>query len=357
MLPLLEGLERGLPLLAPLSLSEATHATLRGVARELPDAWYCLALEARLTSDDPRVDLLVCALADDGGRRELLAGLSRLVTSHPPSSAWHRIHHFCTEWAREGSALHQDVPFIWLEFDLPPGSRGPAEPFLFFCTQRDFLTSPFGYLKALTGDVTTQARQLRLIDDGLSLLLGQRPWPAVLDRVSTCLAALPLAGHLLHVAPLSLRSLDAVRLVLTLPRGEVLTYLQAVEWPGRLDEVRSLLEGLHAESPMVGIQLDVGAVVGGTLGMQFYFSGPDARWTTLIDALVDRGLCAPSKRGAAVSWPGKETVTLSSRAWPVGLRRELEIKLVCRPDQPPLAKAYFGMGADFVLFAEPAPSP
>lgn len=357
MLPLLEGLERGLPLLAPLSLSEATHATLLGVARALPDAWYCLALEGRLTSDDPQVDLLVCALADDGGRGELLAGLSRLVTSQPPSSAWHRIHHFCAEWAREGSSLHQDIPFIWLEFDLPAGHGGPAEPFLFFCTQRDFLTSPFGYLKSLDGEVTTQARQLRLIDDGLSLLLGHRPWPAVLDRVSECLAALPLAGHLLHVAPLSLRSLEAVRLVLTLPRAEVLTYLRAVEWPGRFDEVRAFLEGLHAESPMVGIQLDVGAVVGGTLGMQFYFSGPDARWTALIDALVDRGLCAPSKRGAVLAWPGKETVRLSSRAWPVGLRREMEIKLVCRPDQPPLAKAYFGMGADFVLFAEPAPSP
>jgi len=357
MLPLLEGLERGLPLLAPLSLSAATQETLRGVARELPDAWYCLALEARLTTDDPRVDLLVCARADDGGRRELLAGLSRLVTSLPPSSAWHRIHDFCREWAREGSTLNQDVPFIWLEFDLPPGPRAPAEPFLFFCTQRDFLTSPFGYLKSLDGEANTQARQLKLIDEGLSLLLGQRPWPTVLDRVARCLATLPLAGHLLHVAPLSLRSLDAVRLVLTLPRNEVLTYLQSIEWPGRLDEVRSLLERLHAESPMVGIQLDVGAVIGGALGLQFYFSGSDDRWTSLLDAMVDLGLCAPSKRGAVLSWPGKETVSLSSRAWPVRLRRELELKLVCRPGQPPLVKAYFGMGADFVLFAEPVPVP
>lgn len=357
MVPLLEGLERGFPLLGPLSLPPDTRASLRAAADGLPDAWYCLALEARLSSDDPRVDLLVCARADDGGRRELLGGVARLAAAQPASSAWRRIEDFCLAWAREGTLLHEDVPFVWLEFDLPSGpQRAPAAPFVFFCVQRDFLTSPFGYFKLLHGEVRTEARQLRLIDEGLSLLLGQPPWPRVLDRVARCLAALPLAGHLLHVAPLSQRSLEAVRLVLTLPREEVLSYLQEVGWPGRLDEVGSLMGRLHPKSPMVGIQLDVGEVVGGVLGIQVYFSGPDARWTTALDTLVELGLCEPSRRRAALGWPGQETVSFSSRRWPVRLRRELELKLVWRPDQPPVAKAYFGMGADFLLFADAEPA-
>jgi hypothetical protein len=353
-IPLLEALERVLPLLGQADVP----ALLLRAASQLPDAWYCAALEARLASDEGRVDLLVCARADDGGREHLLRALPQLISASPETAeAWRRVEDFCRVWATEGSVLHADVPFVWLEFDLEAGRPGPPSPFLFFCLQPDFLARPMGFTSSAGPQRGTEARQLRLIDEGLGLLLGPRCWPRVMAQLERCLRALPPEGQVLHLAPLAQRAQEAARLVVTIPRPEVIPFLQAIGCPGPLEELRATLDALHAGSRMVGVQLDVGEAVRDPVGLQFFYRGPDPRWVPLLDALVARGLCTRAGHERALSWSGEERVAFHSRVMPLRLRRELELKLVFRRDQAPEAKAYFGFGADFLLFSDPASTP
>lgn len=353
MIPLLEGLERVAPLLSAEHVSEGAWSRIFSAAKGLPDAWYCAALESRLSRQDEQIDLLVCCRADDGGRENLRDALPALIASAPRSAdAWRRVQDFCGAWARHSSEMHREVPFIWLELDLPASLVGPAAPFLFFCTQPGFLTDPLGFWKSTAGAESTEARQLRLVCEALGLLVGDELSMGILDGVRQCVQALPSGGHLLHAAPLAQRGLRAVRLVLTLPHPDVLTYLQRVRWPGPHGEVQALLRTLHASSPMVGVQLDVEESVGRALGIQFYYQGRDDRWGPLLDGLVERGLCMPEKRAPLSTWSGAEVVRFSSRGHPLRLRRELELKVVFRPEQPAEAKAYFGFGADFLLFGE-----
>jgi hypothetical protein len=174
--------------------------------------------------------------------------------------------------------------------------------------------------------------------------------PALEERLFECIHRLPVGGYLLHVAPLAARGRSALRLVLTLPSSEVVAYLRGIGWAGNGEEVEDLIRTLHAGSPHVGIHLDVGDAVEPMLAIQFKFSRTDARWAPLFDALLERGACTLKKREAVLHWPGEEAVTLPGHRWPLRLRREIELKLVCRPQQAIEAKAYLGFAFEFTLF-------
>ncbi|HEX2568113.1 MAG TPA: hypothetical protein VH877_01060, partial [Polyangia bacterium] len=184
--------------------------------------------------------------------------------------------------------------------------------------------------------------------------------PATERMLLACAGELPRGGHVLHVAPLAVRGQgheDLVRVVLTLPIAEVGAYLGRLGWQGPWGEVHEILTTLHGDASDVGIQLDLGAGPLPVLGIQFYYAARDPRWRPLLDELVDRGVCTPAKRDAVLAWPGRERLTLPGRRWPSELRRELELKLVCRADRgrPLEAKAYLGFGAELALFrGEPA---
>jgi hypothetical protein len=326
------------------------------VARELPEAVHCACFECRLEADEERVDFLVCVLADDGGGDALAVAAGKAVEGTVPvvTSAWQRVFDFCREWMQPETMLHEEVPFIWLEFDLPPTATTPPEPFLFFCVQRYFRSDSLR-LFGPAGSQAAAATYRQVLARALALLLGRPIAPATERTLLACFAALPVGGHVLHVAPLAVRGRgheDLVRAVLTLPIAEVGAYLERLGWRGPWDEVQEILTTLHRDADDVGIQLDLGAVPLPVLGIQFYYAARDPRWRPLLDGLVARGVCTPAKRDAVLAWPGRERLTLPGRKWPSELRRELELKLVCRadPERPLEAKAYLGFGAYLALF-------
>ena len=339
-------------------MSAAAWAQVLSVARALPEAAYCACFECRLGADEERVDFLVCVLAGDGGGDVLAAAAlkeeSRAVEGVTP--AWQRVFDFCREWAQPETILHQEVPFVWLEFDLLRMAVTPPEPFLFFCVQRYFRSDPlrlFGLSISRGAGAAAMYRQV--LARSLAILLD-RPIASATERMLVaCFDELPVGGHVLHVAPLAVRGRgheDLVRVVLTLPIAEVGAYLGRLGWRGPWGEVNEILTTLHRDAGDVGIQLDLGAGPLPVLGIQFYYAARDPRWRPLLDALVARGVCTPAKRDAVLAWPGRQRLTLPGRRWPSELRRELELKLVCRADpaRPLEAKAYLGFGAYLALF-------
>jgi hypothetical protein len=357
----LTSLDRILAVTPPAALvSDVAAARVLAVARELPEAAYCACFECRLAPDEDRVDFLVCVLAEDGGGEALAGALgSRVGAALGTAPAWQRVFDFCREWTHAETTLHEQVPFIWLEFDLPHTGAARPEPFLFFCVQRYFRSDPLRLL-GVSGaqEVGMAATYRQVLEQALAILLGHPVARTTERMLFACFDELPAGGHVLHVAPLAVRGTgleDTVRVVLTLPIAEVEDYLGRLGWRGPWGEVHEVLAALHHDAGDVGVQLDVGASPLPVLGIQFYYAARDPRWQSLLDELVARGACSPAKRDAVLSWPGRQRLTLPGHRVPSDLQRELELKLVCRLGRRPEAKAYLGFGAHLALFrGEPA---
>src|SRR4051812_26128272 len=126
-LPLKESLAFVEPHLPPLLVPEAIWPAIRKVASGLPDVISTFYLERHLGEGGDRVDFLACVAAEDGAPERLAAWCS--------DRGWERLSRFAQEWARPGTLLHRQVPFIWLELDRP--SEQPpslAAPNLLLCT-------------------------------------------------------------------------------------------------------------------------------------------------------------------------------------------------------------------------------
>ncbi|HEX2572796.1 MAG TPA: hypothetical protein VH877_24815, partial [Polyangia bacterium] len=205
-------------------VSAAAWARVRPMARALPEAAHCACFECRLGADEERVDLLVCVLDGDGGGEVLASGPpaeeAAARAALPVTPAWQRVFEFCREWTRPGTLLHEEVPFVWLEFDLPPGAAAPPEPFLFFCVQRYFRSDPLRLFAPTTQAAGATATYRQVLGRALAILLGRPLAPATERMLLACAGELPRGGHVLHVAPLAVRGQgheDLVRVVLTLP--------------------------------------------------------------------------------------------------------------------------------------------
>ena len=78
----------------------------------------------------------------------------------------------------------------------------------------------------------------------------------------------------------------------------------------------------------------------------------ESRWNVLLERLVARNLCSPTKRDALLAWPGYDTFWTAAPRWPVAelgprgacIRLLSHLKLVCAPDRDPEAKAYLVFG-------------
>src|SRR5262245_16799030 len=127
-LPLKDSLAFVEPHLPPLLVPEATWPAIRRAAGGLPDVISTSYLERHLgAGGGDRVDCLACVASEDGAPGRLAAWCS--------DRGWERLRRFAEEWARPGTLLHRQVPFIWLELDMPSGPPQPAAaPNLLLCT-------------------------------------------------------------------------------------------------------------------------------------------------------------------------------------------------------------------------------
>ncbi|HZF51871.1 MAG TPA: hypothetical protein VE093_24635 [Polyangiaceae bacterium] len=326
---------------------------MKRLGEVLPKAMSCACFEARL-GDDPQVDFIACWMAKDKDQHAL--SRCRSPRERPPAGLggpdWDRVFRFCEDWADPASILHSQVPFIWLEFDIKAPPPAVPSPFLIFCVQPRFMDGPLAPVapSVKTSPATTD-RYRRLLRRGLSPLLDQPLSSDVEENLVRCDALLPESGHTLHVAPHNTRGRSSFRIVIAVSRDELPDYLRRIGWPGSMEQLSELLPAMFGTSSDLNVDLDVGSEVLPTIGLHSYYPTNDVRCQALLDQLVARGSCTPEKRDAALGWPGKSEMTLSGHKWPTTLYRTLEVKLVCRPKEPVVAKVYLIFEHRLALFA------
>lgn len=335
----LEWLARGIPfgLVGSASLERALAA-----AGALPPV-QGLCLECRL-GPDPRVDL-IAAVTPAWGRSELLSA----TTS---SAGWGPVRTLCQAWADPRDALHEQVPCLWLEFDLHATAEAMPGPFTTCCVQPDI------HRGALHGGVTAAGTRVRAAAERVGAILAGASLSArTASSMAACFDALPEHGTVMHVAGRAARGQAGVRLAMALPKTQLGRYLEDIGWEGDFSQLPALLD-LVEFSSRVEIYLDIDEHVLPQLGCASMIlkTQADPRLGLLLDRLVNAGLCMPEKRDAAAGWVRSDEVTLPGNAWPSSILRYLSLKLVTRPGETLEAKAYLEAYAPFTLLCEPSGS-
>lgn len=337
------------PHLSPRLISPAALADLGQIARLLPPV-SASGFECRLGQEEAVADLGVRFLDADGSRA-ILAGRGDTDFCLPPSlfthPVWERLRRFGARWDEPGTLLREELGDVFLEFDVV--GAPPQVPLPSFFIEYD----------------RRAHRRLEALEESLALLWGEPLPPAVRARVVACLEALPPGGQLSAVGAMFSRRTGGVRLCLhglephTLPG-----YLAGIGWPGALAELEAMLALVAGRVERLALSLDVGAAVQPRVGVECHLAeslheADTARWTLLLDSLVEHGLCLPAKREALLDWLGHthlrsrpESLPGNLRALrarlgpeplPVFLRRINHLKLVLQPGQPPEAKAYLAL--------------
>ncbi|MFL6261285.1 MAG: hypothetical protein ACJ76Y_16425 [Thermoanaerobaculia bacterium] len=300
-------------LVEPLFAPEAVRR-IRRLATTLPGECQG-TLEARLAPEAASVDLSL---------RLRTAAEARELAARFPSAR-----EFLSGWA-EGALA--PVRAVWLELDL---DREPDAPVV--CAKLPGGTDP-GWL----ADTLLPALQ------GRPLPAGQR------SLILACLGALPAPATLLYAFSLRARGSDAIRLeIFGLEPAGMLGYLRSLapETVPAVAEASSLFEGVER----LHLSFDVEDAILPRIGIEGSFPrqpSREPRWEAFFERLVGRGLCSPAKRDAALAWPGYDTFWTAPKRWPIHelgprgfcVRALSHLKVVCRPDREPEAKAYLVFG-------------
>jgi hypothetical protein len=277
-------------------------------------------LEVRLAPGAAQVDLSV---------RLLTAAQAAALAARYPASP---IGNFLSSWSEPEGSL-APVRSVWLEYDLDR----EEEPSPILCTKLPAAIDAGWLLSTL-----------------LPALRGGPPASRQRALILTCLEAIPGSARLLYVFDLRARGGDAVRLeIFGLEPGQMLRYLRRVapDLVFAAGETAPLFAGVER----LHLSIDIGEEVLPRIGIEGSFPRQpkrESRWRELFDRLESRGLCSAEKRDAALAWPGYDSFWTAAEPWPVAelgpggscVRSLSHVKVVCRPDSEPEAKAYLVFG-------------
>ncbi len=317
------------------------------LVRRLPPV-HAGGFECRLGAGNPRVDFQQRILAINDEPRILKNHIAGSMLGS--SEVWHRIGQFCEQWMKPTTQLHRSVICVWLEFDHQ--NRPSAIP----------APSVFLSFKHALQQGRTPEEMLVIIESSLNLLAGIRIAGPLEANLRRCIEAIPSGAAVGDLGVMLSRRTDAVRLnVANITPGEINPYLDRIGWTGAITSGETAIACLKDFTDRVSLCLDVGSRIYPGFGLEgFLYSQPEKepRWMSILDDLVDRGLCAPDKREALLTWPGFTDPTKCEFPWPgnliiqsllrkpdrfIAISRQLShVKIVCTPAHPPKAKGYFG---------------
>jgi hypothetical protein len=269
---------------------------------------------------EDRTDLDLHFRATNESRQQL-----SLVSTydHP---IWQKVARFSALWDEPTSLLHQDTDDIWLAFDLDqPASAISSMPIpsIFYCSVRERRADPSPIIRLLAGIFRTSA-EVALLTYNLARCLRQMPAQAQINEVGFGL----------------LRAREAVRLqILQLSPREIPAYLNSIGWNYPVEPLLPVLDRL-AVSDMLSLVIDVSTHIHPKIGLECFMNTYD--WQTLLDFLVEQGLCQSAKRNFLVNRPW---VKLCQMGQQVSLTRQglSHIKVGYHPEQtsaPFEAKSY-----------------
>lgn len=306
--------------------------------RQLAQSWPVFAVdffgfECQLGRSHGSSD---CAmnLTPDGAR--MLAGRHPLPT--PPefqNGPFARLRDFYQVWGETRHPPFEDARATWLEFDTSVNGTPLSAPNLLFGYWPQEALRPTGWI----------------VDTVIPLLLGGPISQEFRRKVARCLDARPSETEDFQIGVMFSRGIQAVRLcVFDLPRDEVFSYLEEVGWNGDREGLRDYVDAFRPYADFVGLHLDVGEKVYPHVGVEPNFVAGcwarqphmEPRWDGLFELLLKRGLLAPEKRDALMSWIGHQKFSGGEKEYLL-LRGLSHIKVVLRPGAPAIAKAYFGI--------------
>jgi hypothetical protein len=317
-------------------LKDLQHRSL-----DIPDVAEAFGFEVRL-SDGCGVDLGVALSAAGEGRRVLARAAQDPGSSAPllGSQPWRRVAEFAARWVTPESVEIDAISHVFLEFDTTEGMSALESPSIFAGISLSSQVET-GRKGAVNGVSSTESVAVRIVAN----LLGTAIDRDVRATLSRCTTNLPLGSLILHVGVMSART-DDVRLHVCVPEHVAAEYLRECGGCEAAAEVDELLKRYGGGAPLATIQLEIGASVGSAIGLEF--SPPSAldgegavKWKTLLDRLMDDGLCNPGRRAELKAWPAVfEVPPRTGRALSKICRDLSHVKLIVRPNQPLRAKAY-----------------
>lgn len=286
-------------------------------------------LEVHLSKIQPFVDVF---LYFPEGQFPLLpdSGSNRCWQANQPT--WQKIYRFFSLWYEPTSLLHHKTDQVWLAFDLNQPVPDVPIPSLFYCS------------------ISKEVNPLPTIQL-LSNIFGDPIEVAhMADNLVCCLQHIPERARLNQVGFGLLRSCGTIRFqIVNLSPQEIPTYLAAVGWTYPTAPLESLLNQFSL-CDLLTLMIDISTSIHPKIGIEGVLNGHDARWQTLLDDLVEQGLCQPDKRDFLVPYPGTKLCQLDLQ---VSLTRQRlsHIKIGYHPERPtaPLeAKAYLAYYPDWL---------
>jgi hypothetical protein len=302
-------------------------------------------IECRLDTDNQEADLSQHILAGNSEPDILMNHIIRSGLSD--MGVWLRIQEFCTQWQTQSSSIHDAVDGIGFELDADACCRQPRLPSFFLRLKKEGLSAN---------------EKQSALEEGLQILLGRSgsfPWQDVLHCCFTFSKA-----RLIYIGVMLARNADVLR-VEFIPHSieSIIPLLKHIGWSGDEGKLEALIGQLsHFGAYINLLHVDIAATALPKIGLSCICrADPDRKpdWATLLDHLVEAGLCLPRKRDGVLSWEGFADPTASNVPWPAHIiaqsllkpdllsifERDIShIKIVYQPGKPLAAKAYLRFG-------------
>ena len=263
--------------------------------------------ESRLDEDGAECDLF---LSVQPGSR--LADHLIRCGAHPQATAEARgLARFLAELAEPRGFLSQWFRTVILEYDLvasrTPGT-GPPGVFI----------EPPGSVLDLSGHSTQPGLGAGLtcnwgvMISAISWAVGRAANEAEQKAMGRMDRALPPGAAIEHLGALPGREPRTVRLVLKIPRTELVPFLEHLEWTGSTVQLGRLLHWTHRwrdGATTLNVAFDLSAEgVSTRLAFELYLDELWRRrggrlWAPLIGHFVEKGWCTRAKATALLSWP------------------------------------------------------
>lgn len=320
---------------------------LASASRGLGSRFSAAFVECRVERDDPRIDLLVCARADDRPPAEPLEAVAG--DAKEGSSAAGFAAAVFREWDSPATVLHGVAPLLWLEYDDAGSKGGLGTPSVCVCVERDYLRRrPFA--EARPGDwrqVTQAVLEMPECppESRLSLPLLQ-----------ACFDELPVDGRPIHLSVMCGRNPPLAKLYARIPTAEVVPWLQRIGWRGDDAVVLRFLDDAPLPEPFSYVDLALTSdaplpQVGLAFPTPLRGLGFDAEIFTFAASISSPDAAVPRLREQLLDWTRRSPpLATHGDGWPLAVHRWVDQKVVFRSGERPQLKVYLGLKPHPILF-------
>lgn len=298
------------PEISPNLISEQYWHNIETVAQVLPSAVTSFfGFESRLGIDKAHVDFLICADAEEMGRKILAddsypIALPAYLYAHP---VWKQIRNFAHQWNNPYSPLFDRVNNIWLEFDIDDSLPNIPIPSCFF-----------GPKPIYAGNNSQWT-----VNTALKLLQNREVPPKIATQIFNCFELLPDNAYVFQIGVMLARKSDIVRICIRdISPQQILNYLAALNWSGSLDGLKQTLKQLSVYAERIDLDIDIGESILPKIGLECYLHQQpqfEPKWQLFLDYLEKIGLCTPQKRANLLAYPGYISEKQNPPFWPSDL--------------------------------------